>query len=274
MRSIPKTCDCCGSHFMAGSDLARWCSSSCSMRAYQRRRRGAPEADPGVCRAIRPQAVQPELLSDPDELPAEWAAAAAKAQGLECRSWNGTSIQRRESDGYVNATAMCKAGGRRWNHYIANDRTREYIRALAAGVEGENPCSAAVAGNPATLLVESVQGGRPDLQGTWIHPRLAVDLARWISPAFAVWMDGWFLETLALPQAAPPRPEPQLPKLPPSGPAILIRAKTEREAAQIWCDTLALAASGAIRRRYSTLHRGPDVNSLLSSGGQWQHLPG
>jgi hypothetical protein len=25
---------------------------------------------------------------------------------------------------------------------------------------------------------------------------LAVDLARWISPAFAVWMDGWFLEVL------------------------------------------------------------------------------
>lgn len=32
--------------------------------------------------------------------------------------------------------------------------------------------------------------------GTWIHPRLAVDLARWISAEFAVWMAGWFLEEL------------------------------------------------------------------------------
>ena len=33
--------------------------------------------------------------------------------------------------------------------------------------------------------------------GTWIHPQLAVDLARWVSAPFAVWMDGWFLEQVS-----------------------------------------------------------------------------
>jgi len=112
----------------------------------------------------------------------------ASPLGMDFRIWNGVEIHRSPADGYVNATAMCHAGQRRWNHYQANDRTKSYIAALAA-----------VTGFPATGiggLIRSIQGGRPELQGTWIHPRLAVDLARWISPAFAVWMDGWFLEVL------------------------------------------------------------------------------
>lgn len=110
---------------------------------------------------------------------------------LVTRTWNDTPISRRASDGYVNATAMCKAEERRWNDYVRLDRTQEYIAALT-----ETLCGAAVAGNPATgiSMIKTIQGGTPELQGTWIHPRLAVDLARWISPAFAVWMDGWFLE--------------------------------------------------------------------------------
>lgn len=101
------------------------------------------------------------------------------------RTWNGTEISRRTSDGYVNATGICQANGKRLNHYLANERTEAYIAALAAD-----------AGIPVTELTEVRRGGSPHEQGTWIHPRLAVDLARWISPQFAVWMDGWFLESL------------------------------------------------------------------------------
>lgn len=115
--------------------------------------------------------------------------------GLAVRVWNGTEIARRSDDGYVNATAMCQANGKRFHDYVRLERTQDYIAALAA-----------VTGNPATEseaapLVDVRQGGAPQEQGTWIHPRLAVDLARWISPQFAVWMDGWFLESL--------QPEPQ-----------------------------------------------------------------
>lgn len=112
----------------------------------------------------------------------------ATANGLMARPWNGVEISRRVSDGYVNATAMCKAGRKRWPDYVRLDRTQDYLFALATVVQipttGRNG------------LIQTIQGGRPELQGTWVHPRLAVDLARWIAPAFAVWMDGWFLEEI------------------------------------------------------------------------------
>jgi len=93
--------------------------------------------------------------------------ASTDHPALVSRSWNGTPISRRTSDGYVNATAMCKANGKRWKDYRESDRCQG-------------------------------QGG-----GTWVHPQVAVDLARWISAPFAVWMDGWFLESIqqALPRS-------------------------------------------------------------------------
>lgn len=130
---------------------------------------------------------------------AECRDRQAQAAPLEVRAWEGTSIQRRRIDGFVNATAMCKANGKRWNHYQANERSQEYIAALTASLTS--------AGNPADPI-RTITNGPNELRGTWVHPRLAVDLARWISPAFAVWMDGWFLE-VAQGRRAPVQPKRQ-----------------------------------------------------------------
>ena len=100
---------------------------------------------------------------------------------LDTRSYDGTPISRRTTDGYVNATAMCKANGKNWSAYRETDRCQHYLDALANASE--------IRGNQ---LVES-RGGAGG--GTWVHPQVAVDLARWISAPFAVWMDGWFLES-------------------------------------------------------------------------------
>ena len=102
---------------------------------------------------------------------------------LVTRSWNSTPIARRTTDDYVNATAMCKANGKQWNDYWRTDRATEYLEALSAET-----------GIPVSGLCVSTKGGA--YQGTWIHPRVSVDLARWISAEFAVWMDGWLLEEL------------------------------------------------------------------------------
>jgi hypothetical protein len=136
------------------------------------------------------------------------------ALGLTARAWNGISISRRITDGYVNATAMCQANGKRWGNYAQLDRTQAYIAALAS-----------VTGIPATGIngvIQIRQGGQPHLQGTWIHPRLAIDLARWISPEFAVWMDGWLLEEMQGQQQHATAPQPQ--------PA----ARRQRRRAQPW----------------------------------------
>jgi hypothetical protein len=108
--------------------------------------------------------------------------------GIVVRTWNDAPISRRDSDGYADATAMCQANGKLWGHYRETQRTTDYITALAD----------ATGLQPAQLII-STKGGPAHLQGTWIHPRLAVDLARWISPQFAVWMDGWFLDALNAP---------------------------------------------------------------------------
>jgi predicted nucleic acid-binding Zn ribbon protein len=103
--------------------------------------------------------------------------------GIVVRTWNDAPISRRDSDGYADATAMCQANAKHLPHYLSNQRTTEYIAALAD----------ATGLQPAQLVITTTTGPN-HLRGTWIHPRLAVDLARWISPAFAVWMDGWFLD--------------------------------------------------------------------------------
>jgi hypothetical protein len=53
----------------------------------------------------------------------------------------------------------------------------------------------------ASSLCLSLKGGSH--QGTWVHPQVAVDLARWISAPFAVWMDRWFLENIQQASEAP-----------------------------------------------------------------------
>ena len=114
---------------------------------------------------------------------------------LVSRTWNGTPISRRTTDGYVNATAMCKANGKRWKDYRESDRCQLYLDALES-----------VAGISVHALVES----RGDIENwtrgetkTGSIPKVAVDLARWISAPFAVWMDGWFLEIVQQAQPTP-----------------------------------------------------------------------
>ena len=79
----------------------------------------------------------------------------------------------RTSDGFMNATKMCAAGGKRWFNYIKNEDTQKFITTLSKTLNGvlEN-------------VVISQHGGNN--AGTWVHPQVAVHLAAWISPEFAV----------------------------------------------------------------------------------------
>jgi len=116
---------------------------------------------------------------------------------LISRSWNGTPIQRRTTDGYVNATAMCQANGKTWSKYRESDRCQTYMDALAETSEIRM-----------FDLIESRQGQGG---GTWVHPQIAVDLARWISAPFAVWMDSWFIGELNAQVSQVREVQPQLP---------------------------------------------------------------
>ena len=95
----------------------------------------------------------------------------------------GYIIHQRIQDGYVNATAMCKATGKLWGHYYENKATKEFLDELSS-----------VIGIPITALVCTIRGGYPELQGTWIHPQVAINLGQWLSPKFAVKVSQWVFD--------------------------------------------------------------------------------
>ena len=166
-----------------------------------------PAPTSGLCLRSRRDAVFREIQSmSPQQLPAaECRALPVSFRGVQSRLWNGLAIQRRVDDGFVNATRMCKANGKQFFHYTANDRTRAYVDALAGSL-----------GIPSDLITRQVMNGPNHLRGTWVHPRLAIDLARWISPQFAVWMDTWFIESFTTPPTPLPTPRRRRPiTLPP-----------------------------------------------------------
>ena len=87
-------------------------------------------------------------------------------------NYNGQNISQR-GDGFINLTQMCIANGKRLDVFMKATKTKEYIDALSNYHQ--------------MGVVQSEEGVKG---GTWGHPSLAINLARWISPAFAVWCDG------------------------------------------------------------------------------------
>ena len=161
------------------------------------------------------------------------AETTMNASGLVVRTWNDAPISRRDSDGFANATAMCQANGKLWGHYRELDRTTAYIQALSDSL-----------GVPADQLVITTTTGPNHLRGTWIHPRLAVDLARWLSPQFAVWMDGWFLEAAATPQQAPQLPQFTM--------GVKVCAQDRRQATDLWREAVQREVISALNRSLGT----------------------
>jgi hypothetical protein len=102
------------------------------------------------------------------------------------REANGSIIDQRAEDGYINATAMCKAVGREWSNYFKSPATREFLDELGSVLPVGR-----------TGLTHSVQGGTPALQGTWVHPQVAIHLAQWLSPKFAVQVSAWVYDWMS-----------------------------------------------------------------------------
>ncbi|MBV7394539.1 KilA-N domain-containing protein [Mameliella sediminis] len=98
----------------------------------------------------------------------------------------GEPVQQRSTDGYINATAMCRIAGKSWGHYRENAGTTAFLTALENDV-----------GIPISVLVKSVIGGAPHTQGTWVHPQVAIHLAQWLSPEFAVKVSKWVYDWLS-----------------------------------------------------------------------------
>ena len=96
-------------------------------------------------------------------------------------------VNQRVLDGYINATEMCKAAGKRFQNYSVLNTTQTYLEALSSNTE-----------IPVFELIHSIRGGRhPELRGIWVHPKVAIHLAQWLSPKFAVQVSEWVFEWMS-----------------------------------------------------------------------------
>jgi phenylpyruvate tautomerase PptA (4-oxalocrotonate tautomerase family) len=105
-----------------------------------------------------------------------------------CHKAEGIEIEQRRDDGYIDATAMCRAYGDTFAHYRDNQRTQTTLEALEKDLN-----------IPIRILVQSEVGGRHG--GTWVHPEVAVDLAQHLSPIFRIRVNRWILQWM---QGRPP----------------------------------------------------------------------
>lgn len=96
-------------------------------------------------------------------------------------------VPQRARDGYFNATAMCRAASKNWADYRRLGSTDAFLGELSSDM-----------GIPISEIVQSFRGGEPQLQGTWVHPDVAVHLAQWLSPKFAVQVSRWVREWFSI----------------------------------------------------------------------------
>ena len=113
------------------------------------------------------------------------------------KSWNKKTIRIRE-DRYVNLTDMAQSSGKFFADYSRLVSTKSYFKTLSS-----------VMGIPITSLVQVIQGGKAQDQGTWGHPKVALRFAQWCSDEFAVQVDCWIDELLTTGKVELAAPEPK-----------------------------------------------------------------
>lgn len=105
--------------------------------------------------------------------------------------YNGSPITFQKGDSVmVNATEMAKPFGKLAKDWLSNKSTKEFLSTLSS-----------VRTIPLTALVEIKQGGNKE-QGTWMHEDVAMEFARWLSPAFAIWCNDRIKELLTIGMSA------------------------------------------------------------------------
>lgn len=86
------------------------------------------------------------------------------------------------ADGWINATEAATRFGKEPAQWLRLDSTKEYLDRLTERMEKSN------VGKSHITLVTTRRGNTAS-SGTWLHPKLAVKFARWLSVDFEIWCD-------------------------------------------------------------------------------------
>lgn len=107
-----------------------------------------------------------------------------KENQLQIFQYNGSPITFNNGDRVmVNATEMAKPFGKEAKHWLTNQSTKDYVAELSK-----------VRNLTLADLVKVTKGGNN--AGTWLHEDVAMEFARWLSPAFAIWCNDRIKELL------------------------------------------------------------------------------
>lgn len=85
-------------------------------------------------------------------------------------------------DGWLHATAIAFRFGKEPAQWLRLDSTKEYVQRLSERMGKSN------VGKSHITLVRTRRGNSTS-SGTWLHPKLAVKFARWLSVDFEIWAD-------------------------------------------------------------------------------------
>ena len=101
-------------------------------------------------------------------------------------------------DGYIHATGLCKAVGKRPKDWLRLRETKEFIIQLENKIKNVVTQISLTKNNIENIpiLIEIYQAGNKYNQGTWIHPDLGVNLAQWCSPNFSIQVSKWMRELI------------------------------------------------------------------------------
>jgi hypothetical protein len=114
----------------------------------------------------------------------------------------GVEVISRQSDGYINASQLCKAGKKFYKDWFRLEKTKEFLTELSQELKidilTDKTHPEELSPNPTTnvSLIEINQYNDSD-QSTWVHPRVAIQIGQWISPKFAVNVTGWIHKLLS-----------------------------------------------------------------------------
>lgn len=137
-------------------------------------------------------------------------------------AYNGTNVTFAKKDGsvMVNATQMAKPFGKRPVDWLQNSQTSDYLSELSK-----------VRKSTLADLVRVTKGGNNP--GTWMHEDVALEFARWLSPAFAIWCNDRIKELLQYGITATETTIESIIADPDNGIRLLTALKHEREQRQL-----------------------------------------
>lgn len=93
----------------------------------------------------------------------------------------------RKEDGYINATQLCKSGGKEFKKWHKNDKTKQVVEKVCIKTKIDKDS-----------LIQINKSGLNEERCTWVHPTIGLHIAQWISTDFFLqtvdWINEWRMD--------------------------------------------------------------------------------